>query len=499
MTASHDIGNEAPTGPRAGPSAGDGATPPVKENELARRSVTGFEVFGQSLAATGPTISIGTLAVVYLIAGRGTIWSYILATVVAVLVGYSIAQFARRTAAAGSLYTYMASGLGRSAAFAGGWGLIFGYVLMAAACLAGAALYFGAFLVKLGLSGESRPWQLPLLVVFLVPTVAILIRGVRISTRVAVTLEIISLVAIGVLLIALFVHYGARFDTGQFKATGSSATGIALGTVVAVSAFVGFESSASLGIEARSPHRSIPRAILFTVLAVGVLYIVAAYGEVLGFGSAASLASSSAPLNHLSATAGVGWLAYYLDLAVTISAVACAAASLNAAARGAYSLGREDILSGNFGRSHPKFKTPYVAIYALAPVVGGVPFVMAAYGTSPLHTLAYVDTVATFGYLLAYVLVKALTPLPVIVSVLATAAIGYVLYKTLVPVPPGPYSTFPYIFLAWVVIGLAWYLVLKVRNPARAARLGTLQELETADLESRIAAELTPQTESSRS
>ena len=257
MTASRDIANQAPTGPRAGPSAGDGATPaagedatppagedatpPAEKNELARRSVSGFEVFGQSLAATGPTISIGTLAVVYLIAGRGTIWSYILATVVAVLVGYSIAQFARRTAAAGSLYTYMASGLGRSTAFVGGWGLIFGYVLIAAACLAGAALYFGAFLVKLGLSGESRPWQLPLLAVFLVPTVAILIRGVRISTRVAVTLELISLVAIGVLLIALFVHYGARFDTGQFKATGSSATGIALGTVVAVSAFVGFE------------------------------------------------------------------------------------------------------------------------------------------------------------------------------------------------------------------------------------------------------------------
>ncbi len=83
---------------------------------------------GQSLAATGPSIAIaGTVAVIYLTAGRGTIWSYVLATVVVVLVGYSIAQFARRTAAAGSLYSYTASGLGRGAAFAGGWGLVFGY------------------------------------------------------------------------------------------------------------------------------------------------------------------------------------------------------------------------------------------------------------------------------------------------------------------------------------------------------------------------------------
>ena len=77
MTASHDIGNQAPTGPRAGPSGGDGATPPVggggtppgggggtppggdggappgEKNELARRSVTGFEAhrcLGEHLA-----------------------------------------------------------------------------------------------------------------------------------------------------------------------------------------------------------------------------------------------------------------------------------------------------------------------------------------------------------------------------------------------------------------------------------------------------------------
>jgi hypothetical protein len=59
------------------------------------------------------------------------------------------------------------------------------------------------------------------------------------------------------------------------------------------------------------------------------------------------------------------------------------------------------------------------------------------------------------------------------------------------PGPAGPYNTFPYIFAGWIVLGLAWYLVLKVRDPARAARLGSLQELETADLESHIAAELT--------
>ena len=485
-----DVGGE----PRAGSA----------ERDLARRSATGFEVFGQSLAATGPSIAVaGTVAVVYLTAGRGTVWSYVLATAVVVLVGLSIAQFARRTAAAGSLYTYTASGLGRGTAFAGGWGLIFGYLGIAAACLAGTALYFGAFLVKLGVPAETRPWQLPLLVVFLLLTVALPIRGVRISTRVSVTLEIISLIAIGVLLAALFVHFGARVDTSQLKASGANATGIALGTVLAVGAFVGFESSASLGLEARAPYRAIPRAVLFTVLAAGVLYIIGAYGQVLGFGSAASLAQSSAPLNELATVAGVGWLAYFLDLAVAVSAAACVSASLNAAARAVYSLGREDILPSSFGSTHSKFRTPHVAILTLAPVVGIVPFVLVAVGTSPLNIFGYLGTLATFGYLLAYALVSiaapvflrrrgALTPVAVAVSVLATVTIGYVFYKNLVPVPPSPYDTFPYIFLAWILIGLAWYLVLKVRDPERAVRLGTFQDQEGADVEARIATELAP-------
>jgi len=130
MTTSRDTAATAPDG-APGPPAATVAGP---QRELARRSASGLEVFGQSLAATGPSIAVaGTVAVVYLTAGKGTIWSYVLATVVVVLVGYSIAQFARRTAAAGSLYTYTAAGLGRGTAFAGGWGLIFGYAGIAAA------------------------------------------------------------------------------------------------------------------------------------------------------------------------------------------------------------------------------------------------------------------------------------------------------------------------------------------------------------------------------
>lgn len=468
--------------------------------DLARKTTSAFEVFGQSLAATGPSIAVaGTIAGVYLVAGKGTIYSYIVATIVVVLVASGISQFARRTASAGSLYTYTSLGLGRGSAFAGGWGLIFGYLIMGAACLAGSALYVGAFLTKLGFNAEGRAWQIPLLVIILIVSLIAPIRGVRISTRVSVVLEIVSLIIITILLVALLVHQGLHIDTSQLKAKGASTTGIALGTVLAVGAFCGFESSASLGLEARKPHRAIPRALIGTALVAGVLYIVAAYGQVLGFGSAASIAESSTPLNELASSVGIGWLAYFLDLAIAISAAACTAAMLNAAARSVYSLGREKILPANFGRAHSKFKTPHTALYTLAVVLLVVPVIMVAHGTTPLNIFVYLGTISAFGFLLAYALVSVSVPIflarrneaavgPIVASVLATVAIVYVFYKNLVPVPPSPYNTLPYIFGAWVVIGIVWYLIIKVRDPERAALLGSFQE--SAELEGRIAEEL---------
>jgi multisubunit Na+/H+ antiporter MnhE subunit len=116
-----------------------------------------------------------------------------------------------------------------------------------------------------------------------------------------------------------------------------------------------------------------------------------------------------------------------------------------------------------------------------------------------LNVFSYLGVPGTFGYLVAYVLIAISAPIylarqrafsvpTLVVSVLVTIAVGYVFYKNLVPVPPSPYDILPYIFFAWAAIGIVWYLVLRVTNPDRAARLGSLQEV--ADLESVIALEL---------
>ena len=112
------------------------------------------------------------------------------------------------------------------------------------------------------------------------------------------------MLCISVLLLIVLVHHGHIFNAQILDAHGKSLHGIILGMVFFVLAFGGFESATSLGIEAREARRTIPFALIGSVV-VGLFLTVNAYVQVLGFqGTGQQLASQSSPLNTL---ADVGW------------------------------------------------------------------------------------------------------------------------------------------------------------------------------------------------
>ena len=74
--------------------------------------MSGPELAAQAIANIAPSAVIAfTAAAIHLTAGKGTILSFALATVVILAVGYCVVVFARRHASAGSLYTYVPKGL----------------------------------------------------------------------------------------------------------------------------------------------------------------------------------------------------------------------------------------------------------------------------------------------------------------------------------------------------------------------------------------------------
>jgi hypothetical protein len=63
-----------------------------------------------------------------------------------------------------------------------------------------------------------------------------------------------------------------------------------------------------------------------------------------------------------------------------------------------------------------------------------------------------------------------------VLAVVVVAALVYVFYKNVIPVPDYPYNLFPWIFFALMVLGLAWYAVVRVRRPQVAAEVGSTEE-----------------------
>ncbi len=133
---------------------------------LRRGVMSGPELAAQAIANIAPSAVIAfTAAAIYLSAGNGTVLSFALATVVILAVGYCVVVFARRNASAGSLYTYVAKGLGPFGAYLAGVSLLIGCWGIAAGSLGGAVSYASDFLTLIGLPAQGLGWHIALAIV----------------------------------------------------------------------------------------------------------------------------------------------------------------------------------------------------------------------------------------------------------------------------------------------------------------------------------------------
>ena len=129
--------------------------------------------------------------------------------------------------------------------------------------------------------------------------------------------------------------------------------------------FVGFEAAATLGDEVREPRRIVPRAVLVSVLLVGLIYVFCIWAEVNGLGIAATneLTGASTPWNDLAATYA-SWMKWPVIIASVSSMFAVMINSSNGIVRILNTMGREGLLPRMFAFIDPKRHTPSYAIFA---------------------------------------------------------------------------------------------------------------------------------------
>ena len=446
------------------------APPSTSTNSGLRPNILSpVETLAQSISTIAPTTSpTMTIPLVFVLAGNGTWLAYLLATAAVLLIALTISRFARYTSCSGSLYTYATSSLPPLVSGIAGWALLLAYIATGAAVTGGFINYANVFL--LSLLGHSAP-AIALAALCVVIATGIAYRDVQVSARLMLWIEAISVAMIALVLGLLLFRNGLHFDHAQLGLHGVTPSAVRLGVVLALFSFVGFESATTLGHEAVNPLRTIPRAIIQSAIFCGLFFVLCAYLETLGMAAAhQDLGTNTAPLRALSTLAGVPLLGPFIDLGAMVSMFACTLACITAAARVLMRMAHNGLAHRQFGTAHSTNATPASAVL----LVGALTFLLvgslAVRGISGSDIYGWMGSLSVYGFLTTYGLAAIalpfylyrnhhLTRANLLLSIAAVLAILLALAGTLYPVPAAPYNFLPYLYLAYLLCGMAWHFI----------------------------------------
>ena len=482
----------------------EGERPLVVTEEYERlggKKLSLIDVLAQSVGFIGPVFSaafIIPLIIGFNFSGRGAGTSTPLAVLLAAIgifaLGWIVARYAKRIHAAGSLYDYVSNGLGKTLGATAGWLYYGGTIVLTT----GLGVLLGGYVHDSLLPAWEIDLDIPIWIwdaIFALGLFAVLYFGVKLSTRLQLALALISIAVVLIFFITVIVDLGADNDLAKtFDPTPSGGfSGILFGVLYGVLIFVGFETAANLAEETAEPKRSIPRAVLGSVVIVSLFYLIASYVEIAGFGFDLAVitdpAVASAPIFALgdpSSPYGSEFWLKILLLVVFLDMLAVYIGAAVASTRGVFALARDRRLPAMFASVSKRYGTPsgaivfLIAVQAVLIVVAEANDTLLALPDFPHYYSVFVWC-ATFGPF-ALVVVYLLMSVGSLFGLRGDDAFGSVVVAAIVGIAvtsaaifgsfykiPSPTLIAPWAALIWGVIGLLYMLAVKGREPASDA------------------------------
>ena len=369
-----------------------------------------------TVIGAGIFVITGQAAAAY--AGPAIVLSFVVAGIVCIFSALCYAEMAAMVPLAGSGYSYTREAFGRRAGWVVGWALLAEYLFATAAIAIGWSAYmqgvigdFGIHLPAawahspLAMEGQSFKTtgsiiNLPaVLIIFLVTASHAF--GVKESARFNVITVWIKLSAVLLFIIVGFAHVDTAHwlpfvppvETRPDGSTAYGIPGVMQAAGVVFFAYLGFDALGTAAQETRDPQRSVPIAILVTLVVATVLYILVSL-VMTGLVDFRAL-NSDAPITTALAAAGssLAWLKTYVGVAVTIGLWAALWPAVFATSRLLYSFSRDGFLPVRLGAISPTRQVPQNAVI-LSGAIG-----MAVAGFLPISLLG--ELIST-GTLLAF-------------------------------------------------------------------------------------------------
>ena len=326
-----------------------------------------------SILGTGVFVSIGLSVGV---AGNWALGALGIATFLAMMNALSSAQLAANHPFSGGTYAYGYRYLRPEIGFVAGLAFLLAKSASAAAAAIGLVSYLA---VLTGWEAMALNWIAAGVVVLMTGLVA---GGLRRANLVNTLLVTITLGALVALIVTAVMAVGGADVPNQLEGDWGAAKPASLIEAAALLfvAFTGYGRIATLGEEVKTPRRTIPGAIITTLLVTGMLYfgVLASGLAVLGeAGLTEQMQTSPAPLQAIAGAIDAPALKLFLSVAAITAMAGVLLNLLLGLSRVAFAMGRQGDAPSALGRvsvrNEPLVATVFVGLFiAVIALFGGL-------------------------------------------------------------------------------------------------------------------------------
>jgi APA family basic amino acid/polyamine antiporter len=324
-----------------------------------------------SIIGTGVFVSIGIAAGT---AGPAVVVAIAAAALVATCNGLSSAQLAANHPMSGGTYEYGYRWLHSSLGFTAGWM----FVCAKSASAATAALGCAGYLLH-AFGVDHSQGLVPLALALVVVLTILVLCGLRRSSATNVAMVSITLVSLSVfILAALPTALGAGtsnltpfFD--PVDARTSPVGGWLEACALMFVAYTGYGRIATLAEEVHQPRRTIPLAIIITLVASMALYVSIGLIGVAAVGAEAFSTAGvgrAAPLEVVADRLGTPVVANVVAIGAVTAMLGVLLNLVQGLSRVLLAMARRGDLPGFLGTINPSTRTPYSAVIAIGIVIG---------------------------------------------------------------------------------------------------------------------------------
>ena len=314
-------------------------------------------LFQLTMYGVGLTLGAGIYVLIGEAAGftGNSMWiSFGLGAIVAIFAGLSYAELTTLFPRAAAEYVFVKNAFkSEFIGFLVGWLTVITSMIVGATVALGFGGYFAQFLdIPITISA--------ILLLGLLSFVSFI--GIKQSAWTNTIFALITIAGLGIIIFLGFtIEVSEPVD--YFDAP-NGITGIILAFVLIFFAFIGFEDMANVAEEVKRPKKTLPRAIILSIIITAGIYILVSLSSVRVL-NWEELGQSSAPLADI-ATRGLGLEGGIIMTAIALFATASTVLiTMIAGARILYGMARSNSLPIIFGKIHSKTGTPWIAVIGI--------------------------------------------------------------------------------------------------------------------------------------